>query len=125
MGFLGHSSRNRIGSPDIAVLLAACLIAAPATAALVQAVKPTFEVASIRRNVTGEPSSNANTAMLEARAGGFIAQNSTLESIIRYVYAIRDEQLSSGPAWVRRDRFDIQARAERDVTRDQILQMVQ
>jgi uncharacterized protein (TIGR03435 family) len=103
------------------------------TTSAAAAPRLTFEVASIKPNRSGPPDSNGNPAVLTpVSGGGFKATNSTLESIIRYVYGmptfgamLREDQLIGGPDWSRTDRFDIEAKAARDVPRDDIFRMVQ
>ena len=86
-----------------------------------QSPKPAFDVVSIKRNVSG-----SFPVGPEARAGGsFVATNATLERIVRFAYNVPDYQVSGGPDWVRTDRFDIEARAGRDVSSEELKRMVQ
>ena len=92
-----------------------------------QTPKPSFEVASVRKNVSGSPSYGAS---LEFRPGRvYRATNVAIRMLLLRVYGLRDEQLVGGPAWVRTsiagDRFDISARAARDVSRDEMILMIQ
>jgi uncharacterized protein (TIGR03435 family) len=109
----------------------ACAICIGTCAAALMSVdgiaqKPRFEVASVKRNLSGEPNSNANSAIQTPMpGGGYRAVNTTLQTIIQYVYAIPQGRLSGGPNWVRTQRFDIIAKADREVPRDQIFLMVQ
>src|SRR5262245_62033928 len=102
------------------VLSSRAMMIGASTVALISvdvfAQKPRFEVASVRRNLSGEPSSNANSAIQTPMpGGGYRASNSTLQAIIEYVYAIPEGRLGGGPNWVRTQRFDIIARADREV----------
>jgi uncharacterized protein (TIGR03435 family) len=98
-----------------------------------QVAKQTFEVASVKRNVSGAPGPGGGpTATTMARPGGvYTATNVTLEQLILNSYRtpdgrpLREDQLLGGPAWVRSDRFDIEARAGSDVPRDQMSLMLQ
>jgi len=84
-----------------------------------QAAKPTFEVASVKRNLSG-------FGIPGPRPGGvYSATGSTLQTIVLWAYGIRDYQLLEGPGWVRTDRFDIAARAGRDASGDELRLMVQ
>ena len=86
-----------------------------------QSPKPAFDVVSIKRSVSG-----SFPVGPEARAGGsFVATNATLERIVRFAYNVPDYQVSGGPDWVRTDRFDIEARAGRDVSSEELKRMVQ
>jgi uncharacterized protein (TIGR03435 family) len=86
-----------------------------------QSPQPAFDVVSIKRNVSGSfPISP------QARPGGsFVSTNSTLESVVRFAYNLPDYRIVGGPAWVRADRFDIEARAGQDVASEGLRLMVQ
>ena len=85
-----------------------------------QAPNATFEVASVRRNVSDVQSFNVS-----ARPGGaYTATNTPLHVVIQFAYDLRDYQLVGGPSWVRTDRFDIAARAGRDVSTGELRQML-
>ena len=94
-----------------------------------QAPTATFEVASVRRNVLGAPSSGGPTERIDVQPGGtFIATNVTPARLILYAYpsaafrSLRNDQLIGVPDWAQRDRYDIRAKA--DVPREQIVRMV-
>ena len=115
------------------IALAAAIALGVAAAAAAQDAKPAFELASVKRNMTGAPSSNANTAIITPLPGGRLrVQNSTLYDVIRFVYGmnafgtmLREDQITGGPEWLRTDRFDIDAKAEQDVPRDRLYLMAQ
>jgi uncharacterized protein (TIGR03435 family) len=44
--------------------------------------------------------------------GRFTATNATLRQLIRNAYQLQEFQITGGPAWLDRDRFDIVAKAE-------------
>src|SRR5688500_6216916 len=72
--------------------------------------KPTFEVASVRRNTT-----DGDHVSLGIQAGGrFTAVNVPVSMLIRTGYRIRDFQLFSAPDWVATERYDVVAKAEGD-----------
>lgn len=102
--------------------LAAFMVCCAATAVLVaQTPRPTFEVASIKRNVSGSGGSGQNV-----RPGGsFSATNYSLLRLMQFAYDVRESQIVAGPDWIRADRFDVTARASTDVPRDQVRLMVQ
>jgi uncharacterized protein (TIGR03435 family) len=72
---------------------------------------PTFEVASVKLNKSGQP-----FVSIGSQPGGrFTATNVPLRLLIRNAYQIQDFQLIGAPDWVSTDRFDIIAKAEGDV----------
>lgn len=101
--------------------LVVALMAAAVVALAAQSPQPAFDVVSIKRNVSG-----SFPVGPEARRGGsFVAINLTLESIVRFAYALPSYRVVGGAGWVRRDRFDIEARAARDASSEDIQRMVQ
>jgi hypothetical protein len=72
------------------------------------AAKPSFEVASIRQNT----SKIMQWSMKQQPGGRFLSNGVPLQFIIMAAYRLRDFQLIGCPAWVRSDRWDIDARAE-------------
>jgi bla regulator protein BlaR1 len=69
---------------------------------------PTFEVASIKRNNSGD-----ERVMLRNQPGGrFNATNVTLRMLIRQAYQLQDFQIVGGPSWLNDDHFDIVAKAD-------------
>ena len=88
----------------IAVVVAALL----SVSLIAQQGLPSFEVASVRRNVSG-PSSFPTQ---QIRPGGaFTAINQPLIRLISFAYSIDDFRLIGGPGWIRDARFDVNARA--------------
>jgi uncharacterized protein (TIGR03435 family) len=74
---------------------------------LLHAQAPAFEVASIKRNVSGDPRSGVRTL-----PGGRIAViNLNLRQIIRNAYGSNDLEVVGGPDWIDSDRWDITASA--------------
>jgi uncharacterized protein (TIGR03435 family) len=72
-----------------------------------------FEVATIRANTSGP--GPAGALMLLA-GGRVVAQNMPMRELIRAAYALEDSQLEGGQPWMRSERFDVEARAGRDIT---------
>ncbi len=71
-----------------------------------QEAQPTFDVASIKRDVSGEPGglfTCVPTCHLEKM---------TLKDVVILAYRLRDFQITGGPDWIDSDRYDIDARAE-------------
>ena len=70
-----------------------------------------FEVASIKPNKAPLSMITAN----QEPGGRFVATNQSLKDLIGLAYKIRDSQIVGGPAWIGTDRFDINARADREL----------
>jgi len=107
-------------------LLAIVVIVAVAIPLLPQAGgtdKPSFEVASIKPNNSGD-----NRVMFRNTGGGRMTiVGATARMLIQTAYRIRDFQLSGGPGWISSDRFDIEAKAENpsDMTPDRMPLLLQ
>ncbi len=67
-------------------------------------VSPSFEVASIKQNTSGD-----TTDELGLPAGRFTARNVPLRTLILLGYGVRERQLVDGPEWIRSARYDINA----------------
>jgi len=82
--------------------------------------KPTFDVASIKRNLSGSDIS-AN----RLQPGGRLTMiNRSLENIVREVYGFQTFQVAGASEWMRNERWDIVAKADGDPSFDQILGMM-
>jgi uncharacterized protein (TIGR03435 family) len=66
-----------------------------------------FEVASVKPNMSGD-----SKAAMQTPPGRFTATNVTLRQLIREAYHLQEFQITGGPNWLDRDRFDIVAKAE-------------
>ncbi len=78
-----------------------------------------FEVASIRPNVSGEGGSYSST-----QSGRFIGRNLTLRDLIEHAYGVMEWQIS-GPTWILSDRFDVTAKPPAGTSGDQFEAMMQ
>ena len=98
---------------------AIAFLSAAATAAWGQS--PAFEVASIRNHP--QPYQFVRSDISGARAS-WVAYG--LEGLLMEAYNVASYQISGGPAWLRMDRFDIDAKAPGDntLTRDQKREML-
>jgi uncharacterized protein (TIGR03435 family) len=109
-----------------ALILAMCVAGVAAVfsahVALAAQSRPSaFEVISVRRG-----SSGTFPVGPEPRPGGtFVSTNVALDRVIRFAFNLPDYQIAGGPAWVRDDAFDIEAKAGRDVPEDEVRRMVQ
>jgi uncharacterized protein (TIGR03435 family) len=94
------------------------LLAEPAAG---QQPKPTFEVASVKRS----PAADSNWQMNSQPGGRFVATNTPLMNLLQSAYSVRDFQLIDVPSWVRAARFDVDARANREVSASEAGLMLQ
>lgn len=90
------------------------------TAAVDTQSPPTFEVTSIRRNMT--PNQQGGGMAAPQPGGRFVAIGATLRRLVAYAYD--DVQVFGGPGWVDTDRFDVNARAAGDRPPAEIVRMV-
>ena len=67
---------------------------------------PSFEVASVKRNVAG-----TSRLRFEAPPGRLTAMNAPLRFLIRQAYRVPETRILGGPAWIDTERFDILANA--------------
>jgi len=80
---------------------------------------PAFEVASVKPTDASEPRD------FRIFPGGRLrVTNLTLELIIRQAFNVMHYQGSGGPRWLDTDGFDIDAKAEGDSTREQMMAML-
>ena len=82
-----------------------------ATGVVSRGQEPSFEVASVRPNRSSELGMRINLPA----ARRFTATNVPLRDLIRFAYDVQEERLIGGPAWLRTDRFDIEARTDHDL----------
>lgn len=97
--------------------LSAALTLSVASIATAQAPTPptggarlTYEVASIKRNVSGEP----NASIRVQPGGQIVVTNNSLFNLIRNAYGTQRYEMVPGerlPAWIDSDRWDILAKA--------------
>lgn len=69
---------------------------------------PTFDVASVKSNHSGDKES----AAFVQPGGRYTATNVTLRTLVKSAYGLHDNQLVGGPRWINTERFDIAAKAE-------------
>jgi uncharacterized protein (TIGR03435 family) len=86
------------------------------------AVRPEFEVASVKPNASG----SNNLLMRPPVDGRFTATNVTLKMLIALAYKVRQLEISGGPTWIASDRYDVNAKAaDSNVSADQSRLMIQ
>jgi uncharacterized protein (TIGR03435 family) len=78
------------------------------------AARPQFEVASVKRNNSGR-----QDVILAGGVGRYRATNAPLRLLIQVAYHVKDSQIIGAPAWIDSERFDIEGKAEQDLTNDQ------
>jgi uncharacterized protein (TIGR03435 family) len=98
-------------------LIVVAMIAGLAVRVITQATaseeRPKFEVASVRENTSG-----SNQVSIGIEPGGrFGAYNLPLVTLIRSAYRLQDSQLVGAPDWIETTRYDITAKADRDLPR--------
>jgi len=69
------------------------------------APSPSFEVASIKPNRSGELNISFGF-----HPGRFVASGTTVKQLIALAYNVRDIQVSGGPSWVGSERYNIEAK---------------
>jgi len=82
---------------------------------------PTFEVASIKRNTSG----TLNSGMNNQPGGRVTVINMTLRQLVRGIRRLQDYQLVNNAGdWLSTERWDIVAKADRDVPFEQLVTMM-
>jgi uncharacterized protein (TIGR03435 family) len=79
-----------------------------------------FEVASIRRNVSGDPEGSIGPQP----GGRFHARNVSLRFIIQVAHDLPAFRLTGGPGWIDQEHYDIQAKAADAVPGPQLYAMM-
>lgn len=67
--------------------------------------RPSFEVAVIRPNRTGDPLTTEDTP-----PGMFWAKNISIKALIAEAYELPENQIVGGPGWINSERYDIEAK---------------
>jgi uncharacterized protein (TIGR03435 family) len=108
--------------PKRPILSAALLSLALIGAALGQSPRPTFEVATIKLNTSGD----ARRQMIRPLPGGGISvENAPVRLLILNAYGVKSFQILGGRSWINSDRWDIEAKPERSATSAQTVLMLQ
>jgi len=82
--------------------------------AAAQSSRPQFEVASVKRNNSGSQSGR-----LVGSVGRYSATNTPLRELIQVAYHVQNFQIIGAPAWIDSERYDIEGKAEADLSSDQ------
>jgi len=108
---------SKITGLVFALAVAIGITNAPVSQAPAQApARPQIEVASIRLNTSG-----GGLSGMRRDSGRFTVSNTSLRTLIRNAYRVPDFTISGGPAWINTDAYDIEAKVEGEVERDDIL----
>jgi uncharacterized protein (TIGR03435 family) len=108
------------------LLMAGVLMAATTLAAQAPAAPPTsstlrFEVASIKRNTSGDQFISVSFSPTRPTF-----TNMPVRQLIVRAYGVQQYQVQGGPSWITSDRFDISAKtADESATPDQLNPMLQ
>ena len=81
---------------------------------------PAFEVASVKHAVDRMKGKDFRIA-----GGRLTVTNQALGMLIRQAYGVAPYQISGGPAWLDADKYDIDAKAAGDPSREQVMAMLQ
>ena len=81
----------------------------------------TFEIASVKVNGSGDPGGSMRTTP----GGRFKATNTTMRTLLRYAYNVRDFQIAAAPVWFDSLRYDIVAKAPGSASIAEFRAMVQ
>ena len=83
------------------------ILSAQVTAGAATATPPKFEVATIKRNVSG----GSGAEDVFQPDGRYRAFNMRLRDLVATAYRVRGFQVAGGPAWAASERFDVDAKA--------------
>ena len=86
-----------------------------------QTTPPTFEVASVKRNVSNAPGSGANVSP----SGLLTIVNMPIRALLRNVLELQDAQLIGGPDWMATERYDITAKPADNAPRPEVPKMIE
>ena len=110
-----------IGGGAAVLAVVGCLCAHVGLAQSPSAAHPAdFEVASIKRNLSGDLPIRVGPIT----GGTFRAANIPLQELITMAYRIRDFQLSGAPSWLRSERYDIEGKSGAKAGPDELTAML-
>ena len=78
-----------------------------------------FEVASVKPYKGPLTMISSNTEP----GGRFVAQQQSLRDLIGMAYKVRESQIIGGPSWIGSDRFDVNAKAARELLTEVVRQI--
>ena len=74
---------------------------------------PSFEVATVKPNRSGDP-----RTLIGGPLGRFTTTGTTTKFLIAYAYDVKGFQVSGGPSWVDSERYDIDAKVPDSITQE-------
>src|SRR5262245_50052743 len=80
---------------------------------------PQFDVASVKPTKITE-----QTYIVFYPGGRLVARNFPLGSLVKAAWHLQNDQIDGGPKWIRSDGFDVEARADGNPSREQLLVML-
>lgn len=86
-----------------------------------QAPGAAFEVASVRRNITG----SQNVSVTASSGGRFGVENAPLELVLRITFGAKRYQIVGAPEWVHSEPYDIAARSEQNLSLPQMAPLIE
>lgn len=111
--------RPRAAAGPAPAAVAAVIALAAAALYAQSAAVPRFEVAAIK------PSNVQNMMYVRALPGGRLNALAPLKLLLQNAYSLQAYQIVGGPSWIDSDRFEIEAKAEGNPSREKLLQMLQ
>jgi len=86
----------------------------PQDQSVAESVAPSISPARVYEAVSIKPnqSTTALTPFMEFRPDGFTATNVTVQMLIQQAYRVRADQIVGAPAWLDRDRYDVEAKVD-------------
>jgi uncharacterized protein (TIGR03435 family) len=107
--------------PALAFALAASTLCAQSSNSAPDPLK--FDVASVKATTASCPPA---CGLIRSTPGsaGYLAEGATLRSLMTVAYSVTDRQISGGPRWMETERFDIEAKADRPHTVDELHTML-
>jgi uncharacterized protein (TIGR03435 family) len=106
----------------IAALAAACALYSPAQTPA-PADSPHFEVASLKPSLPNAQGGGIIRPMPGNQ--GYVATNMPLRTYLMIAYTVRDTQISGAPGWFGTDLYDMNAKAEKSSTVEELHIMLQ
>ena len=117
---LGQSRPVSRTLPGPGVIVSAVLLVATAYAVSGQSTdSPRFDVASIKLDTSAPP-----RHIVRPLPGGLHAENASVRMLMQNAFALQSFQISGGPEWVNSDGYNIEAKAQGSVNRNQVFLML-
>jgi uncharacterized protein (TIGR03435 family) len=108
------------GAGTIAVVAPILAQSAPQSPSISIGDLPSFEVASIKQNRSGEFAGRFGYEP----GGQLVVANNAVRNLIRSAYNLQNYQIVGGPDWMNSDRYDVSARAGGDPSQEQLRLML-